>query len=80
VPNSTTEVLMDLLEEQENAIRTIAVHLAVEEDLSPSELEAIMQLKQRIEEIRECLQVMIQRRSSSNSLRGRAKSLSISRA
>lgn len=67
MPSTTAEVLMDLLEEQENAIRTIAVHLSMGEDLSPYQLEAMLQLKRKFEETRECLEAMIQGRSPSNS-------------
>ena len=60
MPVSTAEVLMDLLEDQENAIQTIAVHLYVGPDLFPLQFEAMFQLKRRIEETRECLETMIQ--------------------
>jgi hypothetical protein len=51
---------MDLLEEQEDAIQTIAIHLSVGQDLSPPQLEAMVQLKRRIEETQVCLEAMIQ--------------------
>ena len=60
MPLSTLEILMDLLEEQEHAIEAIAIQLSVGQDLSPPEFEAILQLKRRFEETRECLDAMIQ--------------------
>jgi len=68
MPSSTVEVLMDLLEEQEAAIRTIAVHLSTGEDLSPPQLEAMLELRRKFEETYECIEAMIQARSSSDSL------------
>ena len=56
---STVEVLVDLLEEQEDAIQSIAVHLSVGQDLSPLQLEAMFQLKRRFEETRRYLEAMI---------------------
>ena len=60
VPANTVGVLLDLLEEQEDAIRTIEVHLSVGQDLSPPQLEAMLQLKRRLEETRRRLEAMIQ--------------------
>lgn len=57
---STVEVLMDIMEEQENAIHAIVVHLSVGQDLSPPQLQAMEQLKQRFEDTRECLEEMIE--------------------
>jgi hypothetical protein len=51
---------MDLLEEQENAVQTIAVHLSAGQDLSPHQLEAMLQLKRRFEENCERLEAMIE--------------------
>lgn len=67
MPVSTVEVLMDLLEEQEGAIEAIAVQLSVGQDLSPIQLGAMLQLKLRFEDNRECLEAMIQGWSTSDS-------------
>jgi hypothetical protein len=50
---------MDLLEDQENAVQAIAVHLSVGQDFSPVQLEAMLQLKRRFEETRRHLEAMI---------------------
>jgi archaellum component FlaC len=68
VPSSTAEVLMDLLEEQESAVQTIAVHLSVGQDLSPRQLEAMLQLKRRFEENCKRLEAMIEGWRDSDSL------------
>jgi hypothetical protein len=47
---------MDLLDEQENAVQAIAVHLSVGQDLSPVQLEPMLQLKRTFEETREELE------------------------
>jgi len=64
---STVEVLVDLLEEQEDAIQSIAIHLSVGQDLSPLQLEAMFQLKRRFEETRRYLEAMIQDLRTSDS-------------
>lgn len=61
MPVSAVEVLMDLLEDQENAVRSIAVHLSVGQDISALQLEEMLQLKKKFEETCECLEAMIQR-------------------
>ena len=67
MPVSTVEVLIDLLEEQEDAIQSIAIHLSVGQDLSPLQLEAIFQLKRRFEETRRYLEAMIEDLRTSDS-------------
>ena len=67
MPVSTVEVLIDLLEEQKGAIGAIAVQLSVGQDLSPPQLEAMLQLKQRFEDNCESLEAIIQGWSSSDS-------------
>ena len=67
MPVSTVEVLIDLLEEQEGAIEAIEVQLSVGQDLSPAQLEAVLQLKQRFEDNCDYLEAMIQAWSTSDS-------------
>ncbi len=67
MPVSTVEVLISLLEEQEDAIQSIAIHLSVGQDLSPLQLEAIFQLKRRFEETRRYLEAMIEDLRTSDS-------------
>ena len=64
---STVEVLISLLEEQEDAIQSIAIHLSVGQDLSPLQLEAMFQLKRRFEETRRYLEAMIEDLRTSDS-------------
>ena len=68
MPVSTVEVLISLLEEQEDAIQSIAIHLSVGQDLSPLQLEAIFQLKRRFEETRRYLEAMIEDLRTSDSI------------
>lgn len=68
MPVSTDEVLMDLLEEQENAVQTIAVQLSVGQDLSPLQLEAMLKLKRKFEENCKYLDAMIEGWRDSDSL------------
>jgi len=50
MPSGTVEVLIDLLEEQEDAIRMVAVHLSTGEDLSASQLEAMLRQRRKSDE------------------------------
>ena len=75
MPVSTIEVLFDLLEEQENAVQAIAVQLSSGQDLSPPQLEAMLNLKQHLEETRGCLETMIQERRTSDIFYLRARRL-----
>ena len=59
MPTSTTDLLLDLLEEQEDALRAIKVHLSVGEDLSPSQLDGLRALQQRMEETRAFMELLI---------------------
>ena len=59
MPTSTTDLLLDLLEEQEDALRAIKVHLSVGEDLSPTQLDGLRALQQRMEETRVFMERLI---------------------
>ena len=59
MPTSTADLLLDLLEEQEDALRAIKVHLSVGEDLSPSQLDGLRALQQRMEETRAFMERLI---------------------
>jgi hypothetical protein len=67
MPSGTVEVLIDLLEEQEDAIRAIAVHLSTGDDLSASQVEAMSRLRRKSDETYECIEAMIRAQSNSDS-------------
>jgi len=52
MPMSTIDLLLDLLEEQEDALQAIRVHRSVGEDLSPAQLDGLLELQGQMEQTR----------------------------
>jgi len=60
MPASTRDLLMDLLEEQEDALRAVKKHCAIGEDLSSEQMDGLLMLQQQIENTRMLIGLLIE--------------------